>query len=130
MGARIDKTESSVGVVRGVLNADIANTEWNRLRAVGINSSGKVVLGAGQSGIVGIAIIDRTNYRAGRRVDIFKLGEAILTNDATENSILVAGTRYTANTTTGVVSAAAASASQIAIGYTQEADRFIIQGMG
>lgn len=130
MGARIDKTESSVGVVRGTLNADIANTEWNRLRAVGINSSGKVVLGAGQSGIVGIAIFDRTKYRAGSRVDIFKLGEAILTNDSTENSILLAGTRYTANTTTGVVSSAAATGTQISIGYTIEADRFVIQGMG
>lgn len=126
MGARIDKTDSAVGVVRGTLNADITNTEWNKLRAVGINSSGKVVLGAGQTGIVGIAIFDRTNYRAGKRVDIFKLGEAILT----DTDILVAGTRYTANTTTGVVSSTAASGTQIAIGYTQEADRFVIQGMG
>jgi hypothetical protein len=112
--------------VRGTLLADIANTEWNKLRAVGINSSGLVVLGASQSGIVGIAIIDSTNYRAGKRVDIFKLGEAILTG----SDILVAGTRYTANTTTGVVSSAAASGTQIAIGYTIESDRFVIQGVG
>jgi hypothetical protein len=126
MGARIDKTESSVGVVRGTLAADIANTEWNKLRAVGINSSGLVVLGAGQSGIKGIAIFDSTNAKAGKRVDIFKLGEAILTS----TDILVAGTSYTANTTTGVVSSAAASGTQIAIGYTQESDRFVIQGVG
>jgi hypothetical protein len=130
MGARIDKTESSVGVVRGTNNADIANTEWNHMRAVGINASGKVVLGASQSGIVGIAIFDRTNYRAGRRVDIFKLGEVILTNDTAGNDLLLAGTAYTANTTTGIITSAAASATQIAIGYTQENDRFIIKGMG
>jgi len=126
MPARVDKTESSVGVVRGTLNIDIPQAEWNKMRAVGVNSTGKIVLGAGQSGIRGIAIVDRTNYRAGRRVDIFKLGEIIL--DGAD--LLVAGTAYTANTTTGVISSAAASASQIAIGYTIEADRFVIQGMG
>lgn len=129
MGARIDKTESSVGVVRGTNLADIANANWNHMRAVGIDSAGKTVLGAGQSGIVGIAIFDRTNYRAGRRVDIFKLGEIILSNDASGNDLLAAGTRYTANTTTGVVSNAAASVTQIAVGYTQENDRFVIQGL-
>lgn len=126
MGARVDKTDSSVGVVRGLNNADIANTEWDHMRAVGINASGKVVLGAGQSGIRGIAIFDATKYRAGVRVDIFKLGEIVLTGA----DILLAGTSYTANTTTGVISSAAVSASQIAIGYTQESDRFVIQGMG
>lgn len=126
MAARIDKTESSVGVVRGTLAADISSGDRNEMRAVGVNSSGLVVLGAGQSGIKGIAIFDSTNYRAGSRVDIFKLGEIILTG----SSQLAAGTSYTANTTTGVVSNAAASASQIAVGYTQEADRFVIQGVG
>lgn len=126
MPARVDKTESSVGVVRGTLNIDIPQADWNKMRAVGINATGKVVLGAGQSGIKGIAIFDRTNYRAGRRADIFKLGEIIL--DGAD--LLVAGTSYTANTTTGVISSAIASVTQIAIGYTIENDRFVIQGVG
>lgn len=130
MGARVDKTDSAVGVVRGTLLADLVQANWNHMRAVGIDSAGKVVLGAGQSGIVGIVIVDRTNYRAGSRCDIFKLGEVILNNDTSGNDLLVAGTRYTANTTTGVITSAAASVTQIAIGYTIETDRFVLQGMG
>jgi hypothetical protein len=126
MGARIDKTDSAVGVVRGVLNADVASGSWNKPLGVGINASGKVVLGAGTSGIVGIIIVDSTNYRAGSRCDIFKLGEVVLTS----TDILVAGTNYTANTTTGVITSAAVSASQIQIGYTVEADRLILKGQG
>jgi hypothetical protein len=129
MGARMDKTNSQVGVVRAYLAADIASTEWNRLRAVGLNSSGKVVLGAGNNGIKGIAVFDRTNSKAGMPVDIFKLGELIL-NTTGQNDLLVAATNYTANTTTGVVSSAAASGTQIAVGYTVTTDRFILQGLG
>jgi hypothetical protein len=126
MGARIDKTESSVGVVRGTLNIDIPQADWNKLRAVGVNGSGKVVLGAGTSGVRGIAVFDRTNYRAGQRCDIFKLGEFVLT----DADILAAGTSYTANTTTGVITSAAVSGTQVAVGYTHETDRFVIQGVG
>ncbi len=126
MGARVDKTNSQVGVVRAYLAADILSTEWNKMRAVGLNSSGKVVLGAGASGIKGIAIFDTTKAKAGNRVDIFKLAEIIL--DGAD--LLTAATNYTANTTTGVISNAAVSGTQIAIGYTVETDRFVIQGMG
>jgi hypothetical protein len=126
MGARIDKTESAVGVVRAPLNADITSGSWNKPLGVGINSSGKVVVGAGQSGIRGVAIFDRTNCKAGQPVDIFKLGDIILSG----SDILLAGTSYTANTTTGVITSAAASASQIAVGYTVEADRLVLQGLG
>ena len=126
MPARVDKTDSAVGVVRGTLSADITSGSWNKMIAVGINSSGKVVVGAGQSGIKGIVIVDGTNWRAGSRCDIFKLGEIVLSGA----DILVAGTSYTANTTTGVVSSTAASGTQIACGYTVEADRFVLQGLG
>ena len=126
MGARVDKTESAVGVVRAPLNADVASGSWNKPLGVGINSSGKVVLGAGQSGIVGVAIFDSTNYRAGTPVDMFKLGDIILTS----TDILVAGTVYTANTTTGVITSTAASGTQIKVGYTVESDRLVLQGLG
>lgn len=124
MGARVDKTNSQVGVVRAPLNADIADTEWNQVRGVGINSSGKVVLGAGQTGIVGIAIFDRTNCKANTPVDIFKLAEVILSG----SDLLTAASNITVNTTTGVASTTAASGTQILIGYTVETDRLIVTG--
>lgn len=126
MGARVDKTNSQVGVVRALLHADIAQADWNKVRAVGLNASGRVVLGAGTSGIKGVAIFDRTNAKAGMVVDIFKLAEIIL--DGAD--LLAAATNYTGNTTTGVVSSTVAGASQIAVGYTVTNDRLILQGLG
>ena len=38
-----------------------------------------------------------------------------------------AGTTYTANTTTGVISTGAASATQVPVGFTVEADRLIVR---
>jgi hypothetical protein len=126
MGARVDKTESAVGVVRGTLNADIPQADWNKVRGVSINSSGKTVLGGGgTTGIVGVAIFDRTNYRAGKRVDIFKLGEIVLDG----SDLLTAGAIITVNTTTGVASTAAASATQIKVGYCVENDRIVLTGV-
>lgn len=122
MGARVDKTNSQVGVVRAPLNADIAEADWNKVIGIGINSSGKAVKGAGQSGLVGIAIFDRTNYRAGTPCDIFRLAEVIVWG----TELLAAGTVYTLNTTTGVLSNTAASGTQIRAGYTVEADRLIV----
>jgi hypothetical protein len=40
---------------------------------------------------------------------------------------LAAGTVYTANTTTGVISNAAASATQTPVGFTVEAARLIVR---
>jgi hypothetical protein len=126
MGARLDKTESATGVVRAKLAADIASGSWNKILGIGINSSGQAVLGAGQSGIVGVAIFDSTNSKAGQVCDIFKLGEIIVWG----TELLVAGTVYTVNTTTGVISSTVAGATQIKVGYTVEADRLVLQGLG
>lgn len=86
--------------------------------AVGLNSSGRVVVGAGQSGVAGVICIP-TNKNAGDIVDVMKHGELV-------EAALVAGTAYTANTTTGVISSAAASATQIYVGHTVEADRLVV----
>lgn len=128
MGARVDKTDSAVGVVRAPLNADVASGSWNKVLGIGINSSGKAVIGVGVAavGIVGVAIFDRTNSKAGKPVDIFKLGDIILSGA----DVLAAGTAYTVNTTTGVLSNAAASATQILVGYTVQPDRLVLKGLG
>jgi hypothetical protein len=128
MGARMDKTNPQVGVVRAPLNADVTSGSWNKVLGVGLNSSGRVVIGVGVAalGIVGVAIFDKTNSKAGMPVDIFKLGEIILSGA----DLLTAATAYTANTTTGVVSNAAASATQIAVGFTVQNDRLILKGLG
>lgn len=127
MPARIDKTDSAVGVVRGTLLADIPQADWNKIRGVSINSAGKTILGGGgTTGIVGVCIFDATNYRAGARCDIFKLGEIIVSGA----DLLTAGALITVNTTTGVASTTVAGASQIGVGYCVENDRVVLQGRG
>lgn len=114
--ARIDKTEPLVGSFRGPLNANVTGAV--AAIAVGINSTGKVVPGAGQTGIVGLIVVPY-DMVAGDIIDVLKLGQLLEFGGA-------AGTVYTANTTTGVISNAAKSATQQVIGHTVEADRLII----
>jgi hypothetical protein len=66
---------------------------------------------------VGVAIFDRTNYRAGQRVDIFVLAE-ILEVD------LAAGTKYYAAAADGVVST---TNTGTLLGWTVEADRLVVR---
>ena len=114
--SRIDKTEPNVGSFRAPLNA--ALTGGAAPLGVGINSSGRVVVGAGQTGIVGV-IVSPYDKAAGDIIDVLKLGQLVEFGGA-------AGTLYTANTTTGAITSGAASATQKLIGHTVEADRLIV----
>lgn len=123
--ARIDKTESAIGVFRAPLAGDYAGSETPV--GVGLDVNGRVVIGAGVSGIVGLLVKPPLNiqaplfpYKAGNPIDVLTNGELV-------NFAGVAGTRYTVNTGTGVISSAAPSVSQIAIGWTVEATRLIVR---
>lgn len=123
--ARIDKTDSAIGVFRAPLAADYAGSETPV--AVGLDVNGRVVIGAGNSGIVGLLVRPPINtqaplmpYKAGSPIDVLTTGELV-------EFAGVAGTKYTANTTTGVVSSAAASATQIPVGHTVEGTRLVVR---
>jgi len=115
--ARIDKTDSAIGVFRAPLNANL--TGGAAPLGVGINSSGRVVVGAGQTGIVGL-IVSPYDKSAGDPIDVLTNGELVEFGGA-------AGTVYTTNTTSGVISTTAKSATQVVIGFTVEADRLIVR---
>lgn len=123
--ARIDKTDSAIGVFRAPLAGAYAGSETPV--AVGLDVNGRVVIGAGQTGIVGLLVKPPLNlqaplmpYNAGSIVDVVTTGELVEFAGA-------AGTKYTANTTTGVITSAAASGTQIAIGWTVEATRLVVR---
>lgn len=119
--ARIDKSNPEAGTTRAPLAA--AYTGASAPIAVGLNSSGRVVPGAGQTGIIGVVCLPN-DKAAGEIIDVMRNGEIIEFAGA-------AGTKYTANTTTGVISNAAASATQIVIGHTVEATRLVVNvGVG
>lgn len=85
---RWDKYDGYVGNFRGVLANDInLNTQSNVVLAVGVNSSGAVVIGSGQTGIKGLMIVPVAsdgygnlldggiNTKAGDTCDVGKHGE-------------------------------------------------------
>lgn len=114
--ARIDKYDPVGGGFRAPLAADRAGSALPV--GVGLDVNGRVVAGAGQSGIMGV-LCKPDAAKAGDIVDIMKDGELV-------EFAGVAGTAYTANTTTGVVSSAAVSGTQIKVGSTVEATRLIV----
>lgn len=124
MSARVDKTDSAIGVVRAVLSADIPDNLLDTVVAVGLNASGQAVVGAGaagsQTGTIGVTIPNPYLNVAGQQIDIFKLGDIV---DITG---LVAGkkTWLKADGTLTQVSAA----GLVYAGYTVEADRLVLSG--
>lgn len=115
--ARIDKYDPVAGGFRAPLNA--ALTGAAAPLGVGLNSSGRVVAGAGVTGIIAV-IVSPYDKGAGDIIDNMTNGELVEFGG-------VAGTVYTANTTTGVISSAAASATQVRVGHTVEADRLVVR---
>lgn len=114
--ARIDKYDPIDGGFRAPLAGSWAGAAAPV--AFGIDSNGRAVPGAGQSGIKGV-LCKPNAAAAGDIIDLMVDGELV-------EFAGVAGTAYTANTTTGVISSAAASGTQIAIGFTVEATRLIV----
>lgn len=115
--ARVDKTESAIGVTRGILAADIVQADWGKVIPLGINSSGLVVKGGGQSGVVGVGVFDKTNNKAGRPCDIFGNGSELVGCAG-----LAAGTKYYSD----AAGAVSTTNTGTYLGYTVEADRLVV----
>lgn len=112
--ARIDKYDPVDGGFRAPLAADYAGSASPI--GVGLNSSGRVVPGAGQTGVLGVICIPRA-LKAGNIVDIMTDGELVEFNG-------VAGTTYFAHAGTGAIST---TASAYRVGATVEATRLVVR---
>lgn len=115
--ARIDKYNPVSGGFRAPLNA--AYTGSPNVVGVGINNSGRVVVGGGVTGIVGVVCLPQ-DKAVGVVVDVMTDGEIVQFGGTL-------GSLYTANTTTGAVSTTAPSATQTPVGWTVEANRLIVR---
>lgn len=137
---RWDKYDGYVGNYRGPLAADLVlATQANKVLAVGVNSSGAVTVGAGQTGINGVIIVPvgidmygnlldgGVNTEAGDLCDVGKHGE--ITNFApylpggTAPSA-AAGTNYYGHPDGAVLPSTGPGA--VYVGHTVEADRLIV----
>lgn len=126
--ARYDKYEPKGGGFRAAILADrakstgvIGGTAAVCAIGVGLDNAGRVVVGAGTTGIVGVLVLS-SDKKAGDIVDVMTDGEIVEIGG-------VAGTIITANTTTGVLSTTAVSGSQIRVGFIAEAGRMIVRAM-
>lgn len=115
--ARIDKYDGVAGGFRAPLAA--ARSGAAAPVGCGLDVNGRAVEGAGNTGIVGV-LCKPDDAAAGEVVDFMTDGELV-------EFAGTAGTVYTANTTTGVISNAAPSATQVYIGHTVEATRLIVR---
>lgn len=116
--ARIDHADSTIGIVRAPLGADIAQGDWDKVIPVGISATGKAVKGAGQTGVVGVIVPGRTVYRAGQIADIMQKGDIV------DCAGLAAGTKYYAS----AAGALTTTNTDVYVGYTVEADRLVVAG--
>jgi hypothetical protein len=118
--ARYDKYEPLTGGFRAILNADWLLADLNKVCAVSLNASGKVVIGtAGQTGFVGVVCLTKVR-NAGDVVDVMQDGEIV------ELTGLAAGTVYYAVASgQGVTSTNATGLRRV--GWTVTADRMVVR---
>ena len=114
--ARIDKYDPVDGGFRAPLAADWAGSATPI--GVGLNVNGRVVAGAGQSGVVGV-LCKPDAASAGDPVDIMTDGELV-------EFAGVAGTNYFADTGTGAIGAAG-GVGKVRVGATVEATRLVVR---
>lgn len=116
--ARYDKYEPLSGGFRAPLNADWLDADLNKVVAVSLNASGKIVKGtAGQSGFVGVVCLQKKRY-ANDIVDVMQDGEIV------ELTGLAAGTQYYAVSTGEGVNTTNTGPR---VGWTVEATRMIVR---
>jgi hypothetical protein len=118
---RYDKYDPISGGFRAPLAADLSKTSTGNGIGVGLNSSGQVVPGAGNTGVIGVLCTTR-DMKAGDIVDVMTAGECVECG-----SPITAGTVITANTTTGALGVGAASGTLTPIGFTSEATRLMVR---
>lgn len=118
---RIDKYDPIGGGFRAALAADWAK---DLCLGVGLDVNGRVVKGAGVTGILGVVTVTRA-MKAGDVVDVQHDGD-ILEFTAASNG---AGKIITAINATGVLTAAVAvsSATHTVVGHTVEATRLVVR---
>lgn len=113
---RYDKYDPVDGGFRAPLAADRSGSET--AIGVGLDVNGRVVPGAGNTGIVGV-LINTRDMKAGDIVDVMRDGEIVEFGGDP-------GTVYTAAEADGVISDDAVGTGQVSIGFTVEGDRLIV----
>lgn len=122
--ARYDKYEPMSGGFRAPLAADWLLADLNKVIGVGLDAQGRVVKGAGNTGVIGAIVLSKI-VRAGKVVDVMQDGECV---DMDINHTLTAGTKYHFDAAGALVAAApAAGVNGVLAGWTVEATRLVVR---
>jgi hypothetical protein len=113
---RYDKYDPVSGGFRAPLNFAIAGADIGALIAVGLNASGRVVKGAGNTGVKGVICMP-TAMAVGDIADVMTDGEIV-------HAGLVAGTNYYGVAADGTVNT---TNTNVYLGHTVEADRLVVR---
>jgi hypothetical protein len=113
--ARIDKSSPVAGTTRAALAADFTTpANYGKVLGVGLDATGRLVVGAGNSGIKGVMVLTEAYY-AGDVVDFMRNGEIVEFPG-------VAGSNYFSDAA-GVVST---TNTGVYLGHTVEATRLVV----
>ena len=115
--ARYDKYDGKVGGFRAPLAADWGAERVGVPTGVGLDANGRIVPGAGNTGVKGVLVIDYP-MNAGDIVDTMTDGEIVDCED------LAAGTSYFAAAADGAVST---TDTDTYVGHTVEAQRLVVR---
>jgi len=115
--ARYDKYEPYANGFRALLKNDFTtDANLKKVIGVGLDSAGLVVLGGGQTGVIGVLVLT-SKRKAGAVVDIMTSGEIVDFGGTP-------GTKYLAAAADGAVST---TAGGVAVGFTAEGSRLIVR---
>jgi hypothetical protein len=126
--ARVDKASPKAGGSRAPLAAAWSSNDIGKLYAVGLNASGQVVKGSGNSGIVGVLVLTKA-YPAGEVVDIMFNGHIVEfgpTAGTPGSDFGTPGTAYYGKADGNIVAAEDASEGDVYIGFTVHGRRLVV----
>lgn len=118
--ARYDKYEPKAGGFRAPLAATWLQADLNKVFAVGLDANGRVVKGAGVSGVKGALVLTKIVNALGI-VDVMTDGEIVEMN--VNHAGITAGTSYYGS----AAGALTTTNTDEALGFTVEATRLIVR---
>lgn len=127
--SRVDKASPKAGGSRAPLAAAWGADNVGKLFGVGLNTSGQIVKGAGNSGIVGVLTLTK-NYPAKYVADIMFNGHIVEFGPTAGEAGVdfgTAGTAYYAKAADGeIVAAADAEEGDVYVGFTVHPRRLVV----
>lgn len=127
--ARYDKYDPYNGGTRAKLAANWLEEDVDKVFGVGLDAAGKVVKGAGTSGMIGVLVLTYAHKVNDGQIDVMTDGDIVdfgPTSGTPGTDFGVPGTKYYADATTGAINATAA-AGKYEVGFTVEKDRLVVR---